>query len=246
MQPDTTGIPLYQAIANTLKTAIRQGQYPVGKSLPTEKQLCKQFSASRHTVREALRQLAEMGMITRKQGSGTQVQSSEPRLSFIQQVSSIDELLHYGAETRFEILDSQELNADEKLAKLLDCRVGEPCLRFYGIRYSTRHTDPVCVTEVFMPVTHSRTSARMSDLQHVVFEIRRDLDLSNLGKVEQNISAVNTNKKDSNVLKVTTGAVALQTTRRYFDNKDGLFLACVSVHPANRFSYDVTLTHERS
>jgi DNA-binding GntR family transcriptional regulator len=246
MQPDTTGIPLYQAIANTLKTAIRQGQYPVGKSLPTEKQLCKQFSASRHTVREALRQLTELGMITRKQGSGTQVQSSEPRLSFIQHVSTIDELLHYGAETRFEILNSESLNANEKLAKLLNCHVDDPCLRFYGIRYSTQHTDPVCVTEAFMPVTDSNASERMSDLQHAVFEIRRDLDLSNLGRVEQNISAVNINEKDADVLKVPVGAVALQTTRRYIDTEDGLFLACISVHPADRFSYDVTLTHERS
>ncbi len=218
----------------------------MGKSLPTEKQLCKQFSASRHTVREALRQLSQTGMITRKQGSGTQVQASEPRLSFIQRVSTIDELLHYGAETRFEILNSENLKADQKIAKLMDCRAGEPCLRFYGIRYNTQHADPVCVTEAFTPVTRSNTIERMSDLQQAVFEIRRDLDLSNLGRVEQNISAVKIKETDANVLKVPVGTVALQTTRRYFDNEGGLFLACISVHPASRFSYDLTLTHERS
>ncbi len=59
------------AIATRLKQAITDGTYPYGTRLPAERELAKHFGASRSTVREALRQLEQLRMLSRRIGSGT-------------------------------------------------------------------------------------------------------------------------------------------------------------------------------
>ena len=58
------------AIIRQIRTAILDGKYQPGESLPTESELVSQFGVSRHTVREALRALEGMGFITVKRGAG--------------------------------------------------------------------------------------------------------------------------------------------------------------------------------
>ena len=58
--------PLYRKIADTLLSGIRDGLFPVGSLLPGELELIERFSSSRHTIREALRVLEDMGIVKRQ------------------------------------------------------------------------------------------------------------------------------------------------------------------------------------
>lgn len=59
------------AIATRLREAILGGHYADGERLPAERELTDHFGAARGTIREALRRLEEMGLVTRRMGSGT-------------------------------------------------------------------------------------------------------------------------------------------------------------------------------
>lgn len=59
------------AIAARLRQAILDGSYAYGERLPAERELAEHFSASRSTVREALRRLEAAHLVTRRIGSGT-------------------------------------------------------------------------------------------------------------------------------------------------------------------------------
>src|SRR3954462_7551670 len=65
--------PLYVRVAHALKEEIVSGVYPVGSQLPAEDELCKRFSVSRYTVREALRLLRDDDLVASRQGAGTVV-----------------------------------------------------------------------------------------------------------------------------------------------------------------------------
>lgn len=58
-------------IAAQLREAIVSGTYAHGQRLPAERHLAMHFGASRTTVREALRQLEDQTLVTRRVGSGT-------------------------------------------------------------------------------------------------------------------------------------------------------------------------------
>ncbi len=59
------------AIAAQLARRILDGSLATGDRLPPERSLAESFSASRGTVREALRSLSARGLVSRRVGSGT-------------------------------------------------------------------------------------------------------------------------------------------------------------------------------
>lgn len=61
---------LWRSIAASLTKDIAEGLYPPGEKLPTEAQLSARFGVNRHTVRRALADLAEQGMVHSRRGAG--------------------------------------------------------------------------------------------------------------------------------------------------------------------------------
>jgi GntR family transcriptional regulator len=63
--------PRYQQIADDLRAKIERGDYAPGSQLPTEKELRLLYSASRNTVREAVRVVVNLGLVQPQAGRGT-------------------------------------------------------------------------------------------------------------------------------------------------------------------------------
>ncbi len=58
-----------EQVERQIKQAIFAGQFPQGSKLPSEAELSEQLSVSRATIREALRSLASLGLITKIPGA---------------------------------------------------------------------------------------------------------------------------------------------------------------------------------
>lgn len=69
----SSSIPLYEQIKQIIRFQILSGDYPFGSRLPTEEEYCQQFKVSAITVKRALNELAQTGLVVRRQGSGTLV-----------------------------------------------------------------------------------------------------------------------------------------------------------------------------
>lgn len=63
--------PLYIQIAKSIRRQIDDGEIGTGEALPSERHLCEMTGASRVTIRKAVDQLIDEGLLLRKQGSGT-------------------------------------------------------------------------------------------------------------------------------------------------------------------------------
>ena len=63
--------PLYQQLYDVLKTAIQEGVYKSGEQIPAEDRLREIYGISRVTVRKALEQLTEDGILVKRHGKGT-------------------------------------------------------------------------------------------------------------------------------------------------------------------------------
>lgn len=69
--------PLYQRVINALQAEINEGVLKPGDQLPSETQLMERFGVSRVTVRHALSQLVNRGLIYRSKGKGSFVRDPE-------------------------------------------------------------------------------------------------------------------------------------------------------------------------
>ncbi len=74
----TDGRPLYEQVAERMRSAILAGDFDAREPLPSEAQLRSQHGVSRDTVRKALELLAQEGLITSGQGRGRFIRSYAP------------------------------------------------------------------------------------------------------------------------------------------------------------------------
>lgn len=66
----TSPIPAYHQISSDLTERIDNGEWSIGDRLPSESELARQYDVSRITLRQALSDLEERGLLTRIQGKG--------------------------------------------------------------------------------------------------------------------------------------------------------------------------------
>lgn len=76
------GTPLHRTLADELRTRIRGGVLAIGQMLPSEAELCREFSASRGPVRQALAALRDEGLIGGGQGRRPVVLDAVPAQPF--------------------------------------------------------------------------------------------------------------------------------------------------------------------
>lgn len=72
-----SAVPLYKQIIDILMERINSGQYVVEDKLPSEVMLMQEFSVSRITIRNAITEMVEDGILYKVQGKGTFV--SKPK-----------------------------------------------------------------------------------------------------------------------------------------------------------------------
>jgi DNA-binding FadR family transcriptional regulator len=67
---------LVDQVIEQLRTAVTQGEWPIGERIPTEAELGGQLGVGRNTIREAVRALAHTGIFEVRQGDGTYVRAT--------------------------------------------------------------------------------------------------------------------------------------------------------------------------
>lgn len=236
--------PRYLQVCNDLVAMIRNGDVAVGDMLPTELELCDRFEISRHTAREALRRVEDMGLVERKRGSGTRVTAREAPVVYNQYVANMDELMQYGQATRLAICSAARDPVPAHLASALGCKPGQSVPHLVGLR-SYRDQDsalPICVTEIWVPNANRAQEKDLLDLDQSERALYRVLDFSRLSRVRQTLSADNLGRAAADLLAADPDSAALVINRRYHDLDDRLILMAISTHPKERFRYSTELS----
>lgn len=233
--------PRYMQLAQTLINEIQSGRFPVGSTIPTEFELCEQFGASRSTVREAVKQLVQLGMVVRQAGVGTTVKALGAEGSYRQVMQQLSDLHRYTADTVLQLLKKETVElADPALCAMLQAKPGETWLRLEGIRRSPESIDPICHTEVYIqPAFRSLTGIEDAPHTPIFTMIERQFG-EQITQVQQEIRAVALPAHIARIVNAKARSPALWLSRRYFNRRGEIVEASVSIHPAERFSYSET------
>jgi GntR family transcriptional regulator len=234
--------PRYKQVADELVAMIRSGKVAVGALLPTEIELCAQFNVSRHTTREALRLLAQMGLVDRRRGSGTRVLARRSPVKYQQFVQNIDDLLRYGDATRLEPYSSGEETADPLLAARLGVPVGSTVVHIRCLRQHRAPGLPLSHSEIWVPKPRGRRGERLVELEEAIFALLEIVNVHSLTRVEQMLEAENVDAELAARLRVEPGSAALRIERRFFGAQGELLALAVSTHPKDRYTYATVLT----
>ncbi|MFQ8432017.1 GntR family transcriptional regulator [Amaricoccus sp. W119] len=237
----------YAQVARDLTEAISSGRYPVGSLLPTEMELAEQFSVSRSTIRAAMQELRNTGLVSRRKSVGTRVESAVPpreQPGFFQAVGGIEEVQQFGEATIRQTMEIRDEVADDAMARLLGVRPGSRWLRISSLRlWRDRPADPpVCWTDVYIEASFAAgVRDRFEQATGLLSELIEDLSGRRIQEIRQRIQAVSLPPARAATLRAEAGGPALELRRQYYLGAGSLAEVSVSLHPGDRFSYSTVL-----
>ena len=233
--------PRFQEILAALRADIVDGRVGIGERLPTEQELCLRFGASRYTVREALRRLQDLGLIVRRQGSGSVVTAARPDGRFHNALSSLAEIGQYASSTRLEVLAVEKILVEGRTAELLHSQPDVPWVRVIALRRQPGERSPLCYTEVFLPAAYSDVAQAIGTFPTAVYAVLESRYGVRIEEVVQSLEASSADANLASRLSIEVGDPILVVTRHYLDPEGRVLEVAVNSHPAGRYRYEMTL-----
>ena len=127
-------VPLYHQLAEQLSHAITVGQLQPGDPFENEIAVAERLQVSRPTVRRAIQELVDQGLLVRRRGLGTTVANSKVHRK-LSSPSLYDDLLRDRREPRTTVL-KHEIGTNERAASALDLPADAPLLSLARVRYA--------------------------------------------------------------------------------------------------------------
>jgi DNA-binding GntR family transcriptional regulator len=236
--------PLYRRVVRTLKQEIVSGLYPVDSQLPTEGVLQERFSVSRHTIREALRELRDAGLVASRQGFGTTVLRPGSPRPYVHEVASINDLIELANATNYDVSSSEIVQADRALADRLG---GEPgrWLRIEGFRYAPDDPRPVCWTQVHVHGDFAGVARLIGRRPGPIYLWIEDLYGESVAEVEQSLCSRSVPASIAATLGVEPGSAVIEVKRLYRLSSGVVAEVAVNLYPADRFQLTMTLRRSK-
>lgn len=236
--------PRYLRVARRLQQAIQDGEFPLGTLLPTEVQLAVHYGVSRQTVRQAIGQLRQRGMLSTRKRVGTRVDAVDPNEMFRYSFQSVGDLQGLASETEMLVDGRDWVTASGRLTAELGCRPGQRWLKLRCRRLRPGDTRPLCCLDVYVDPRLAPAVATQDVFRSAMFMLLEREAGEPIQEIRQEIHAVVLDAATAKRLDAVAGAPALRIVRRYLGTGNRLMEVSITTLPADRFVYSLTIQRQ--
>ncbi|WP_308491679.1 GntR family transcriptional regulator [Microbacterium terrisoli] len=212
---DRTGpVPLYFQISSRLESAIRSALLPAGARLENEIAIAERLGLSRPTVRRAIQELVEKGLLVRRRGIGTQVVQGSSGVTRQVELTSLYEDLqstHHTPGTR--VLEQKIVPAPGRVAEGLAIPSGSDVLHLR--RQRSTDAVPVAVMENFLPVEFADITTEQLE-ERGLYQLLRARGVA-IRVAKQRIGARGARGDEAKLLEIAEGGPVLTMERVAYD-----------------------------
>jgi DNA-binding GntR family transcriptional regulator len=232
-------IPLYFQVEQRIETAIMGGLLPAGSRLENEVALGERLNLSRPTIRRAIQDLVDKGLLVRRRGIGTQVVHGRVTRG-VELTSLFDDLNQANKKPTTRLLTYALDKTNDVVADRLGVAVGSPVLHIKRLRIADGV--PVAVLENWLPEQFLDISE--SELASLgLYEIIRMRGVA-IRVAKQKIGARTSNAAEAVLLDIDRGTALLTMERAAFDSSGkGIEFGSHYYRP-DLYSFEVTLVEK--
>jgi len=235
----TGPIPLYFQISERIKNAIMSGQLPPGSRLENEVSLCKRLGLSRPTVRKAIQELVDKGLLVRRRGVGTQVVHGQVTRG-VELTSLHDDLIRSGKKPSTKLISLELQKADGNIADQLACPVGTEVVRIERLRFAD--SAPVALMANWLPAFFRNVS--VSDLEEIGLYQWLRMQGITIRVAKQRIGARKASAKETELLDVESGSALLTMDRTAYDDEGKAIEYGHHCYRPDLYSFEATLVQK--
>jgi GntR family transcriptional regulator len=221
---------------DVLVESFRNGGFG-GLKLPPEGELAAQLGVSRATLRGALRSLEDQGLITRRRGIGTLINSHAARSSVsLSRVVGFHQLIREsGYQSEMAWTRVTEAPASAELAARVNCSEGAPIFRVERLLLA----DAVPAIHIVEHIPHDEVTRAFTadEFPNSIFEFADDYCRYRIDQTILEIGAMTAQDELATILSVPEGAALLELVElHYCGSVPRMFSNIYAVPPFIRFS----------
>jgi DNA-binding GntR family transcriptional regulator len=227
--------PLYAALAEKISLAIEAGTYPVGSLLPNENQLGTEYQVSRATVREAVRVLQDLGLVSRKQGTGTRVESRKAPGKYVLEMDAIPDLWQYVEHSDLQVGAVRLISREDALTPL-----PASTKKWYLIEAvrSVGKEKPLAWKHVYIDSQYADIVKQIGNRRVPIYSLIEQHYGIMVERINQSIGSSTMPDEAAKALGYEPGAIGLEILRSYYDDAHRLFEVTLTIYPSNSFKYN--------
>jgi GntR family transcriptional regulator len=170
-------IPLYAQLKQSILELIAQGTYGIGDQLPSQRELIDEYGVSHMTVRRAINELIQEGVIHAIPGKGTFVRDPKQQAEAIPLRGFTEEMEKRGLKASSRLLAAESIFASAMLSRIFGTSVGEPL--FYLRRLRLGDEEPIAVQSAYLRAAYCPGLLSYDLEQRSLYEIlHRDYGLT--------------------------------------------------------------------
>ncbi|MDA8101670.1 MAG: GntR family transcriptional regulator [Nitrospiraceae bacterium] len=234
-------VPMYFQIAEGIREAIESGTIHSGQRLENEYRLSELLGVSRPTVRQAVQQLVQQGLLQRQRGVGTIVASRKiPRPVAL--TSLYDDLSASGRKPQTKVLSVEVAIPDPDVAKELG--IGDDEQTCYIERLRFADGEPLAWMTNYLPISVIGNSITQADLEmNGLYEVLRQRGIK-FALAEQVIGARKATAREASLLGVQRGATLITMVRVAYDGLGRAIEFGRHAYIADKYSVKMSLVAE--
>ncbi|HEX4296785.1 MAG TPA: GntR family transcriptional regulator [Devosia sp.] len=229
-------IPLYYQIAKRLQDAIQSGRLPPGSRIENELQIANDLGISRPTVRRAIRELVDQGLLVRRRGVGTQVVRGQVRRN-VELTSLYDALSAAGRSPSTKILVHEAIEPSMEVLDSLALPPGTTVL--HAVRVRSADGVPFAVLDNYLPPEFLDLTAEQMR-KHGLYQLMRARGTT-LRVAHQTIGARSCRKDEAKHLLLKAGAPVLTMQRVFFDQSGHPVELGYHCYRPDLYAFDMTV-----
>ncbi|WP_053218161.1 GntR family transcriptional regulator [Virgibacillus senegalensis] len=233
-------VPIYHQIKTLITKKIDDKLWNVDDMIPSERELTNQLSISRMTVRHAINDLVNEGVLYRKRGKGTFV--GKPKIDqVLSKLSSFTEdMKKRGLKPGSKVLHVKEVPACEKIGGVLEVEEGFPVIEVFRLRLAD--DEPMALERSFLPAEKVASILNYSlENKSLYKELKEKYNL-NVAFATQTIEISYLSKpQDSDLLEVNVGTPVLLIKRHTYSDEKTPLEYVESLYRADRYKFSIEM-----
>lgn len=205
-------VPLYYQIASGIEQSIHSGALPPGSRLENEIAMSERLGLSRPTVRRAIQELVERGLLVRRRGIGTQVLHGAITRR-VELTSLYDDLDKSGQTPTTVVLAVERIPAGPVVGERLSVDESDTVVRLRRLRSASGA--PLAILENYLPSSFLDL-ADEDFATHGLYQLLRTRGVT-LRVARQRIGARKSTAEESRLLSTERAAPVLTMDRTAYD-----------------------------
>ncbi|WP_338780365.1 phosphonate metabolism transcriptional regulator PhnF [Metabacillus sp. FJAT-52054] len=231
-------VPIYFQVEENIKDKISSGEWKSGEAIPSERQFCEQYSISRMTVRQAISNLVNEGILERKRGRGTFVSAPKLNQELTGITSFTEQMAEQGKKPETMIISFERTAASKQAAKELGLTQNEEMYKVKRIRLADG--EAMAYETLYMPVHLFPDMTKKHAEGSIYHYIESDCCMPiQYGK--QELEAAEAGKKAAEALKLAEGAPVLKIQRTSFTADHQPVEYTKTIYRGDRYKYVMEL-----